>query len=298
MDLAVTLSYLPANKIKELETIAQRIINTGKAEIILLYGSYARGNYRDKRGEVTGAVSDYDILAISSNINQRNALRSKLPDLFKDIGTFVEVIVEEIDFVNKNLEENQFFFTDIKNEGKILYDSGKCKLSVCKGMTPAQRREIAECDFKEWRKQVAVSYKYSQIAISESDLRKASFELQQTVEMCYKTIEMVFIHYNPHEHKLVILRKRALSFDKRIQEALPYETEVQKALFDQLDLAYIGARYLSEEEFSVDKEQLNYWSKEAKKLLEITEIVCKEKIEQLKAVEQNPENICSGASIM
>lgn len=286
MDLSGILSYLPDSKIKELEIITQRIIDTKRAEIIILYGSYARGSYREQRGEITGARSDYDILAISSNINTRNGLRSKLWDLFDDIEISVQVIAEEIDFVNKNLGENQFFFSDIKHEGKVLYNSGKYQLADRKEMTPTHRRKIAESDFEEWKKQAAISYKYSQIAIAENDLRKASFELQQVVEVCYKTIEMVFIHYNPHEHKLMILRKRALRFDKRIKEALPYKTKEQKALFNQLDLAYIGARYLSEEEFSVSKEQLAYWNKEARKMLDLTGIICKEKIENLRNIEQ------------
>jgi predicted nucleotidyltransferase/HEPN domain-containing protein len=286
IDLSGILSYLPEGKVKELEQITQRIIDTGSAEIIILYGSYARGNYREQRGEVTGARSDYDILAISPDIDTRNALRSKLWGLFDDIEMSVQVITEEINFVNKKLEENQFFFIDIKHEGRILYNSGKYELSSPKNMSPTQRREIAEKDFKEWKKQADISYKYSQIAGAEGDLRKASFELQQAVEMCYKTIEMVFSHYIPYEHRLIILRERAAKFDERIKEILPYETEEQQKLFDQLDLAYIGARYLSEKEFSVSKEQLVYWTKEAKKMLDLTEMICKEKINNLKDIEQ------------
>lgn len=281
MDLSGILSYLPDNKIKELELITQRIVDTKRAEIIIIYGSYARGDYREQRGKITGARSDYDILAISSNINTRNGLRSKLRDLFDDIEISVQVIAEEIDFVNKNLEENQFFFTDINHEGKILYNSDKCKLSSSKDMSPTRRRKIAEEDFKMW---FGTAEKI--LDSVREDVRLAAFDLQQAVEMCYKTIEMVFIHYNPHEHKLIVLRKRALEFDQRIKEALPYETKEQKELFDQLDFAYIGARYQSEEEFPVSKEQLAYWNKEAKKLLDLTEVICKEKIEILKNIEQ------------
>ncbi|MFA6717335.1 MAG: HEPN domain-containing protein [Victivallales bacterium] len=286
IDLSGTLSYLPGGKIKELELITRRIIDAGKAEIIILYGSYARGNYREKRGKITGAKSDYDILAISSDTNTRNALRSKLSGLFDDIEISVQVIAEEIGFVNRKLADNQFFFTDIKREGKILYDSGKYKLSVPKNMSPARRREIAEEDFREWKKQADISYKYSQIANAEGDLRKASFELQQTIEICYKTIEMVFSHYIPYEHRLIILRERAAKFDNRIKEVLPYETREQQELFNQLDLAYIGARYMSENEFSVSKKQLTYWTKEAKEMLDFTETICREKIETLRIIEQ------------
>ncbi|MDD5597612.1 MAG: HEPN domain-containing protein [Victivallaceae bacterium] len=232
-------------------------------------------------GEITGAKSDYDILAISSDINSRNALRSKLSGLFDDIEMSVQVIAEEIGFVNRKLADNQFFFTDIKREGKILYDSGKYKLSVPKDMSPTHRREIAEEDFKMWfgtAKKILDSVR--------SDARLAAFDLQQAVEMCYKTVEMVFSHYIPYEHRLIILRERAAKFDDRIKEVLPYETREQQELFNQLDLAYIGARYMSENEFSVSKKPLTYWTQEAKKMLDLTETICREKIETLKIIEQ------------
>ncbi|MDD5697813.1 MAG: HEPN domain-containing protein [Victivallaceae bacterium] len=289
INLSGLLAYLPENKIRELETVTRRIAAAGEAELIILYGSYARGNYRERRGKITGTKSDYDLLAISSDVDRRDRLRSKLRDGFADIAAPVQVIVEDINFVNRSLEENQFFFTDIKREGKILYDSGNCRLADFKGLTPVRRREIAEEDFKEWKKQVDISYKYSKIATAENDLRKAAFELQQTAELCYKTVEMVFTHYNPYEHHLGILRKRALKFDRRLKAAFPQETGAQQDLFDQLDSAYIGARYRSEEEFPVSRDQLVYWSGEAGKLLDLTEMICKEKIENLSRIEREPK---------
>src|SRR5690606_24192119 len=97
--------------------------------------------------------------------------------------------------------------------------------------------------------------------------------------------EMVFAHYNPHEHNFEVLRNRTLAIDSRIKTAFPCDTEEQKALFDQLSFAYSEARYNSEEEFVATKEQLTYWSNEAKKLLELTETICQERIEGLKAIE-------------
>ncbi len=49
-------------------------------------------------------------------------------------------------------------------------------------------------------------------------------------------------------------------------------------MFDRLNFAYIGGRYRSEEEFPVTREHLDYWNKEARKLLDLTEIVCSERI--------------------
>ncbi len=279
------LSHLPENKIIELETITQRIVETGKAEIVVLFGSYARGNYKEKRGKVQGKKSDYDILVVTGDRESRDDLQPELSGLFKDIATTVQLIIESIDFVNSNLEEKQYFFTDIKREGKILFDSGKHQLADSLELTPTRRREIAEQDFNNWFNQADEFYDSFEHKMTRNNFRLASFMLQQTVEMCYTAIEMVYTHYNPHEHHLRILRYRVLELDHRIKEVLPYETPEQIKLFDYLNFAYIGGRYKSEEEFPVTKEQLDYWNKEAKKLLELTETICNERIESLKAIE-------------
>lgn len=273
------LAYLPKNKVKELQSITHAITGTGMAEMIILFGSYARGNYKEQKG--TGKKSDYDILVITKDRTDQKALKNQAADLFEDISTPVQLIVESIDFVNSNLEEKQYFFTDIKREGKVLFDSGKYQLADSQKITPTQRREMAKKDFKEW-------FTKAKKVMNEvrSDASLAAFDLQQVVEMCYTTIEMVFSHYNPHEHNLALLRRRVLEFDRRIEQALPYESEEQIELFDHLNFAYIGGRYRSEEEFPVTIEQLDYWNKEAKKLLDITQVICEEKIEQLKAVEK------------
>jgi predicted nucleotidyltransferase/HEPN domain-containing protein len=290
-DITKTLSHLPDNKIRELETITQRIVDTGKAEIVVLFGSYARGNYKEKRGKTQGKKSDYDILVVVGEYKTKKELNADLRGAFKDIPVPIQLIIETIAFVNSNLEEKQFFFTDIKREGKILYNSGNLKLSAPVNLSPTRRREIAEEDFKIWFEQATDSWddfdsKYRKMDAKPIHYRKCSFFLQQTVEMCYTAIEMVFTHYNPYEHNLETLRERTIQFDSRIKEVLPYETEKQKELFDYLNFAYIGGRYRSEEQFPVKKEQLDYWSKESKKLLELTETICRERIECLKEIEK------------
>ncbi|UOB16927.1 HEPN domain-containing protein [Abyssalbus ytuae] len=284
------LSHLPPDKIKELETVTQRIMATGKAEMVILFGSYARGDYKEQRGKVQGKQSDYDILVVTANADTRQGLRKKLRGIFKDIGIPVQLIVEKIGFVNSNLEEKQYFFTDIKREGKVLYNSGNFQLSDPKELTPTRRREIAEEDFKMWFNDGKEFWKLYEYSEKEKLYRKAAFNLQQVVEMCYTAIEMVFTHYNPYEHNLEVLRSRILKFDSRVKEAFPRVTEEQKELFDHLNYAYIGGRYKSEEEFPVTRQQLSYWEIETKKLLDLTEQICLEHIKALKAIEaKTPE---------
>lgn len=81
-------------------------------------------------------------------------------------------------------------------------------------------------------------------------------------------------------------RKRSLQFNRHIKEVLPYETKQQRELFDYLNYAYIGGRYRSEEEFPDTQKQLDYWGKEAEKLLKLTEKIYQERIDCLKEIER------------
>jgi HEPN domain-containing protein/predicted nucleotidyltransferase len=286
INLRKILSYLPESKITELETVTKRIVSTGNAEIVILFGSYARGDYKEKRKTGQGRKSDYDILVVVSNYETKKELRTELRAVFKDISVHVQLIIEEIKYVNNSLEEKQFFFTDIKREGKVLFNSGNFKLSDSKELTPTRRREIAEDDFKEWIKSANRFCENAEFNFRRKYYQEASFMLQQVVEMCYTAIEMVFTHYNPYEHNLEILRERVLQFNSRIKEVLPYETKEQKELFDYLNFAYIGGRYRSEKDFPVTQEQLDYWRTEVKQLLDLTTTICKERIDCLKGIEK------------
>jgi uncharacterized protein len=285
-DIAKILSHLPRRKIEELEKVAGRIVDTGQAEIIVLFGSYARGDFKEKRGKTQGKKSDYDILVVTAGEDEDTLLES-LKGQFDDIRVHVQVVAEDIEFVNSQIEEGQFFFSDIKREGKVLYTSGRYGLADARETSPTRRREIAEADFGKWYQEATSALKIANFCVSERILGGAAFNFQQVAEMCYTTVEMVFTHYNPHEHHLGILQERAVKLDRRVDNALPRKTREQQHLFNHLNYAYIGGRYRSEEEFPVTGEQLDYWAAETKKLLDITETVCRERIEELKKIEQD-----------
>ena len=113
--------------------------------------------------------------------------------------------------------------------------------------------------------------------MKRSDNKKAAFELHQAAEASYKAILLVFTGYNPNEHYLRILGNMAAEHCADLTGMLPRETDEQKELFDLLDYAYIGARY--DPDYKITKEQLEYLAKRVRNLLELTEKICKEKIE-------------------
>lgn len=287
LSFSTLLSNIPANKLKELEIVVQRIADSGNAEIIHLFGSYARGDFKPELYEMQPKKSDFDLLIVTADKAKKEAIEAEFLSTyaFKDVVTLVQLVVETIDTVNRHLENNQFFYTDIAHEGKTLFDSGKVKFAEAKKFTITKRREVAEQEFAKWYKNANGFYLQHKHAINDNYFGIAAFNLQQAVEFAYKTVELVCSQYMPHEHYLSLLRRRAETFDLRMSEPFPQETKEQRHLFDHLDLAYIGGRYMSEEEYTVTKEQLDYWDVEVQKLLAITEVVCKEKIEKFRARE-------------
>jgi hypothetical protein len=148
------------------------------------------------RGATQGKKSDYDILVVTAGVDEDTPLRN-LEGKFDDISVHVQLIAEDIEFVNSNNEEGQFFFSDIKREGKILYSSGRHGLAKPQEISPIRRRELAEEDFEYWFKTATESFILYQDAKRRQFEGKAAFLLQQAVEGCYTTIEMVFAYYNP-----------------------------------------------------------------------------------------------------
>ena len=81
--LTQILSHLPPHKVKELEIVTQRIVETGMASMIILYGSYARGDWKETFGIRSGKKSDYDILILIKDERDRRDLTNKLFKMFE-----------------------------------------------------------------------------------------------------------------------------------------------------------------------------------------------------------------------
>ncbi len=304
------LNKLPPDKIAELELITDKIIETGLAEIIILYGSHARGDFKDgKIIEVEGTHvqrgSDYDILVVIDQADEKQEIekfyrgfarpktigstniiiRRKL----RGLNLSVQIIVEQIGEINKRLEEKQYFYSDIKREGIVLYDTGKCRLSdPPKEITPTVRRQYAENHFEGWFKEAREFRIDADNCIKRKNYKRASFHLEQACEMCYKCILLVYTHYSPREHDLYKLREKAEKYEVLLQAVFPMETDKQEDLFGKLNLAYIGARYIKS--FNVEPNEIDYWKPEVEKLLSLTEQTCKIKIEALRQIEIENKN--------
>jgi predicted nucleotidyltransferase/HEPN domain-containing protein len=283
-----SLIHLPELKAEELELIAFKIRSLCEdVQMVVLFGSYARGDWKDGPHEqgrgrlIIHKRSDYDILVLVANeytardISLWDKVKEKLAE--SNLSTHVRIIARDADFVNYKLRQGQYFFTEICEQGIILYDSGRFKLREKKELNPAEAKQNAQANFDEAFHSAEAFYNSSQHNMEVQEYKLAAFELHQAAEFASKTVLLVFGSECPQEHHLDILGDLAADYCPELAGILPRETDESKELFELLDYAYIGARY--DIHYKITKEQLEQLSPCVKKLHQVTERICKEKIE-------------------
>ena len=154
-----SIKHLPKRTQEELTVLLDLVCKSvDNCQMIILFGSYARGNYvlwdtKIEFGVRTSYQSDYDILVITNGAVKRaerklERITNKYHDLFEyRRHAFPQFIVEHINTVNNNLEVSQYFFTDIVKEGILLYDSGKYQLAKPRKLSFREIRDIAQNEF-------------------------------------------------------------------------------------------------------------------------------------------------------
>jgi len=280
-----SLAHLPKHKRDELKLIVEQIRQLAEAEEIVLFGSYARGDWVEDRYTENNVTyeyaSDFDILVIveSSEMANSTDIWRKIDKKIRrfPIKTWTNVIVETVDSVNAGIAKGNYFFTDIGKEGILLYDSRKFKLARPKKLNPKERKGQAKFNFKEWftsAKEFVIDFNN---AFKRRSYKQAAFLLHQAVERFYTTILLVFTNYKPKTHDLEKFSHMAAGCDPAFLNIFPQAAEEQKKCFDLLKRAYVEARY--NPAYKITKLQLEYLSTRVRKLQRLTKKICTGKIE-------------------
>ena len=299
------LDHLPPQKQRELERVVQLIFEefddafalakhewkkAGRILKVILYGSYARGNWVDEPHTAKGYQSDYDLLIIVNDkrLTDRVKYWSKLDErLMREYGvagtlkTPVNFIVHTLQEVNDGLAHGRYFFMDVKQEGIALYQSDDTELHTPKPKTPTQALAMAKEYQSEWLPQSNAFYKMYRSGVVEGDLKQASFVLHQAAESLYHCVLLVCTFYTPHVHNLGFLRTQAERNDPRLTYVWPRETKRDRARFEKLKDAYVKARY--SKHYRVTKEELEWLGAQVEELGRVVHEVCSERIKKLKA---------------
>ncbi|WAC15168.1 HEPN domain-containing protein [Dyadobacter pollutisoli] len=282
--MKTTLSHLPDDKQEELQTLTKIIIEKVPAEMVILFGSHARGDWVEDFQENTEYVSDYDILVITKD---RKSAKDgeKWWDLSKKLNgneenTRTTIIQHSIGFVNDKIERNEYFFVDILREGIMLFDSGKFKLSEPKDMNPEERQKKAKDQFEPWFSS-ANEFLDIDADLAKSHFKKAAFLLHQATERYYAAILLVFTDYKPKIHDIEKLGNQVEKLHSAFGTVFPKNTPEEKRLFELLQKAYIDSRYNMN--YKIEKAELEYLSERVKLLKDLTERICNERIAQFGA---------------
>ncbi len=276
-----------AARLREITDVIRELVGDDLA-MLILFGSYARGDWVEDKyteGHITYTYqSDFDLLVVTE---KRSGATQRAEALLTDaIGRRLErmalgrpttsIIVEDIKSLNKDLQRGQYFFSDIKREGVLLFDNGRHKLARRRKLDPKQRQKHARDDYNHWFKSASNFYVAYETMMQIPDYNNAAFLLHQATERFFTATILVFTNYKPKTHDLEELVRRASNLHPDFFTVFPRATKQQKRRFDLLRRAYIDARY--KRDYKITKAELEYLAGRVRKLQQLTKNICREKI--------------------
>lgn len=299
-----SLDHLPARKQRELERLVQIIFEefndahgqpTGQRKMgrilkIVLYGSFARGNWVNEPTSGKGYQSDFDILVI---VNQPELTDwvdywakteerlNREREISGYLNTPAQLIVHTLQEVNDGLAHGRYFFLDIARDGIAIYESDDTDLARPQPKTPESALRMAEEYFDEGFPAALRRFKGARFHMSEGHLKEAAYDLHQTAEGLYQCVLLVCTFYTPRAHNLNFLRNQAEKVSGLLVDAWPRTIKGDRSKFEKLKNAYVKGRY--SRHFSITGEELEWLAAHVEELGHAVHKVCQDKIAELRS---------------
>jgi predicted nucleotidyltransferase/HEPN domain-containing protein len=263
------LDHLPDRKRRDLERVVEILFagfeeataratqkwkKQGRILKVILYGSYARGDWVDD--PVGGYQSDYDVLVVVSDERLTDPAEywAETDDRFvrevtiaKRITAPVTFIVHSLADVNDQLTHGRPFFIDAIEQGIALYEADDFPFVAPKPLTEEAAKAEAQKHFDQWFETAEVSLQTFRLQRSAGDSErwrnKAVFELHQATEQLYHCVLLTLTLYSPKSHKLNFLRSQAEPLVPDLIAVWPRDTKFAQRCFELLRQAYVNARY-------------------------------------------------------
>lgn len=256
---------------------------TGRILKIVLFGSYARGDWVEDRK--SGYASDYDLLVVVNH--------EELTDLATYWGKADEHLMREVTVtgrlsaptnfivhtladVNDQLARGRYFFTDIMRDGIVLYESDDTPFAQPERLSPQEARFEARTFFEEWSVSAERYFANATGNVAKGWNKEAAFLLHQATERFYVCVLLTLTLYSPKSHKLNFLRSHAERLAPALIEAWPRDTRDDRRRFELLRRAYVEARYSSAYTISVD--DLDWLIQRVARLRQLVEEACRETV--------------------
>jgi HEPN domain-containing protein len=205
-----------------------------------------------------GYFSDFDLMVIVGTETQAadETLWTKVADDARAIGGRIPVtlLVHDIKQFNHEIRTGQYFYSDVVNEGVVLFDSRRFMLARVKAHTPAERLELGRRNFSYWFQSANEFWRGAGYYASRGLGPHAAFSLHQATERYFHAALLVFTGYKPKTHDIEALAKQTAPLHAALEDALPRTDPENQRLFGLLKRAYIEARY--SKSYSITAEEL------------------------------------------
>ena len=256
----------------------------GRILKIILFGSYARGDWVDEPHTMKGYRSDFDLLIIVNNNKLADfeywyKAKDRL-DRDRQVSLPTSLIVHSRRFVNTAIREGQYFFTDIREQGIVLYELDDEPLSEPRQLSTERAYEIALDNYESRIPASKEFLEMAQFALSKGHIKRSAFVLHQAVENAYSALLLVLTNYGPPSHKLTFLRSLSEDRDQRLAEAWPRDQQRHRAWFNTLNEAYVKARY--SKHYQISEEALMWLGERTQELQRLVELICGEHLAKLR----------------
>jgi len=297
-----SLDHLPENKQRELEHVVQVLFEEFDAATrmgtkpfkkqarilkIMLYGSYARGDWVDD--PVGGYKSDYDILVVVNDdrltdFEYWSAAEDRLmrdATITHQLSAPASFIVHTLSDLNGQLYKGRPFFTDLVDQGIVLYEAEGFPLSKPGKLQMGERLSEARGHFEEWFPSAAGFARNAGYAVRDADFKLAAFLFHQSSERFYHCVLLALTLYSPKSHKLNFLRGQAEDMTPLLIEAWPRADRFSRRCFELLRQAYVNARYSPE--YAISGEELAWIGERVAILQDLVRQACEQRLVELEA---------------
>lgn len=252
---------------------------TGRILKVVLFGSYARGNWvADPQG---GYFSDFDVLVVVNNdelTDPADYWRGAEDHLLRDleaggpVRTSVNLIVHTFAEMNDRLKRGRPFFVDLVRDGIALHDTPGYPFDPAKPLSHETAQIEAQGYFEEWFVSSARFFDNARDNASKQWNKEAAFLLHQATERLYHCTLLVLTLYSPKSHKLNFLRSQAERLAPQLIEAWPRDTRFAQRCFELLRRAYVDSRYSPH--YKITAEELDWLIQRVERLQELVRQVC------------------------
>lgn len=303
--MRTSLDHLPPDRQRELDFVRRMILTKfedahgrsktgwkkkGRIHKIVLYGSFARGDWVYEPDTKKGYISDYDLMVVVNrqpvvdNVNFWTSLDEYFADMQKKgrLKSLPSLIVHTRSEVHHNLVQGRYLFSDIAKEGILLYDADEVPFPEAKPKTAADKLAMAQGYFDDWYPKGAEFFDLYEITLKKGQLSNSAYQLHQSVENLYNTALLVLTFYSPHNHNIRALRSIANTLDRRLIYVWPSEYKWQMSAFNILRDGYVKGRY-HRKTYRISVDQLVWLGEMTQELARVVLAICSERLAELRA---------------